>query len=227
MKILDNNKFVLVHTVPQLIGVFDELCAKLLPSFRTMHVLDEPLLERVRQRGELTLEDAKQLQKNAEIAEDIGARAMLVTCSTISPCVDPIRTSVKIPIIKIDEAMITKAVEEGTQIGVIATNPTTLNPTREMLQAEATKANRKIETQLVFVEHAFEALMRQDVQTHDCLVKNAVLELGTQVDRIVLAQASTARVLNIFPEEERLVPILTSPLLALGQVQQILNGSRT
>lgn len=217
------NKLVLVHTVPQLIVYFDELCMKLLPDFRAMHVLDEPLLERVRQRGEIAPEDSRHLQEIATVAEHIGAQAILVTCSTISPCVDDIRTSTRIPIIKIDEAMIAKAVREGTKIGVIATNPTTLNPTQQTLQAEAAKVNRPIETRLVLVEHAFEALMREDVVTHDRLVKNAVLELETQVDVIVLAQASTACILNVLPEEKRLTPILSSPHLALAQVKRVFN----
>lgn len=220
------SKLVLVHTVPQLLEYFDELCAKLLPDFHVMHVLDEPLLERIRQRGVIAPEDTRHLQEIAIVAEQIGAQALLITCSTVSLCVDDIRTPAGIPIIKIDEAMISKAVREGTKIGVLATNPTTLDPTRQMLQAEAARVNRPIEIQLVLVEHAFEALMRKEAETHDRLVKNAVLELETEVDEIVLAQASTARVLDILPEEERQTPILSSPHLALSQVKRILNGSR-
>jgi hypothetical protein len=42
------------------------------------------------------------------------------------------------------------------------------------------------------------------------------------VDVIVLAQASMARVLDVIPESERGVPILSSPHLALEQVEPYL-----
>lgn len=120
-----------------------------------MHVLNEPLLERVRQRGKIAPEDSRHLQEIIAVAEDIGAQVVLVTCSKISPCVDVVRASVGIPIIKIDKAMIAKAVQEGTKIGVIAPNPTTLNPTQQLLQVEAARVGRPLEIKLVLVEHAF------------------------------------------------------------------------
>ncbi len=215
-----NKKLVLIHTVPQLLDFFEELCAKRLPNVQTMHVVDEPLLDRVRQRGELAAEDSQHLQRIVEVAAEVGANAVLVTCSTISPCVDDVRSTVEIPIVKIDEAMIARAVNEGGTIGLVATNPTTLTPTRQMLQAEAAKVGRTIETVPRLVEDAFEALRKKYFSTHDRLVKNEVLELSSQVDQIVLAQASTARVLDVIREDERLVPILSSPDLALSQVEQ-------
>jgi len=97
-------------------------------TFSTAARLNEPLLERVRQRGKIASEDSRHLQEIIAVAEDIGAQVVLVTCSTISPCVDVVRASVGIPINKIDEAMIAKAVQEGTKIGVIATNSDNAEP---------------------------------------------------------------------------------------------------
>lgn len=216
-----NKKLVLIHTVPQLLDFFEELCAKRLPDVQTMHVLDEPLLDRVRQRGGLAAEDSQHLQRNVEVAAQVGADAVLVTCSTISPCVDDVRSTVEIPIVKIDEAMIVRAVNEGGTLGVVATNPTTLTPTQQMLQAEAAKVGQTIETVPMLVEDAFEALRKKDFATHDRLVKNGMLELSSQVDQILLAQASTARVLEVIREDERLVPILSSPDMALTQIEQL------
>ena len=51
-------------------------------------------------------------------------------------------------------------------------------------------------------------------------MRERTLELAAQVDVVVLAQASMARVLEIIPEEEREVPILSSPHLALAQVHR-------
>lgn len=214
---------VLVHTVPPLLPVFSKLGAELLPGVRLMHILDEPLLERVRQRGRLTTADSARLQEHIAMAQEVGAAAVLVTCSTISPCVDDIRPQAVIPVLKIDEAMIAQAVERGEKIGVVATAPTTLEPTRQALEAQAARLGRLVETRLILVEHAMSALLTGDGETHDRLVKAAVLGLAPQVDVVVLAQASMARVLEIMPQAERPLPILSSPHLALEALRHLLS----
>lgn len=213
---------VVVHTVPTLLSVFDRLGVELLPGVRLVHILDEPLLEWIRQCGHLAPEHSDRLQSHATLAEQIGADAVLVTCSTVSPCVDHLRSRVGIPILKIDEAMVEKAVSTGKRIGVIATNQTTLEPTRQMLQAQANSSEKDIQVQLVLVENALAALMAGDGATHDYQVKQAVLDLMGHVDVVLLAQASMARTLEIIPETERKVPVLSSPLLALSQAKIVL-----
>lgn len=214
-------KLVLIHTVSPLLEVFNRLGAELLPGVQLVHILDEPLLERVRQRGHLAPEDSARLQTHVALAEQIEARAVLVTCSTISPCVDDVRPKAGIAVLKIDEAMIAKAVTIGSKIGVVATNVTTLEPTRQLLYAQADISGKQIETELVLVENALSAFLSGDGSTHDRLVKRAVLELVQGVDVVVLAQASMARVLGVIPEAERRVPILSSPHLALQRVKQL------
>jgi hypothetical protein len=105
---------------------------------------------------------------------------------------------------------------------VLATNVTTLEPTRQLLQAQAEIANKEIEVESVLVERALQALMNGDGVTHDRLVKEAVLDLSERVEVVVLAQASMARALEVIPEGERRVPILSSPHLALARVRQLL-----
>ncbi len=219
-----SNRLVLIHTVTPLIDVFNKMGAELLPGVQLIHILDEPLLERVRQRGRLAAEDAARMQTHVTVAEQIKAQAVLVTCSTISPTVDEVRPKANIPVVKIDEAMITKAVEQGNTIGVVATNPTTLEPTRHLLQTQADAAVKTIDIKLVLVDQALSAFLSGDGATHDTLVAEAVLNLAQNVDVVVLAQASMARVLDVIPKNEHAVPILSSPHLALAQVKRILNA---
>ncbi len=79
---------VMVHTVSSLIEVFNRLAGEMLPGVRIKHILDEPLLEIIRQRGHLKAADALRLSSHIREAEALGARAVLVTCSTTSPLVD-------------------------------------------------------------------------------------------------------------------------------------------
>jgi Asp/Glu/hydantoin racemase len=216
------NKLVFIHTISPLLEVFSKLGEELLPGVQLVHILDEPLLERVRQRGRLAPQDSARLGTHVAVAEQTGANAVLVTCSTISPCVDDVRPEAGIPVMKIDEAMIAKAVAEGTNIGVVATAASTLEPTRRLLQAQADTIGKKIEIELLLVENALPALLSGDGTTHDMLVKEAVRELAQRADVIVLAQASMARVLDAIPEVDRQVPVLSSPHLALERVGQLL-----
>lgn len=223
---MDAKRLVLVHTISPLLDVFNKLGAELLPGVELMHILDEPLLERVRQRGQLAPEDSARLQTHVAVAEETGAHAILVTCSTVSPCVDDVRPEANIPVMKIDEAMIDEAVARGTKIGVVATNVTTLEPTRQLLEAQADVAAKEIEVELVLVENALPALLSGDGTTHDKLVKETVLELADRVDVVILAQASMARVLDVIPEAERPVPILSSPHLALERARELLGTTQ-
>jgi hypothetical protein len=70
---------VLVHTVPPLVSVFQTLVAELLPGVRLFHVLDEPMVERVKRRGGLADEDGVRLAQHVEAAAAIGADVVLVT----------------------------------------------------------------------------------------------------------------------------------------------------
>jgi Asp/Glu/hydantoin racemase len=213
---------VLVHTVPPLVSVFQSLVTELLPGVRLFHILDEPMVERVKRRGGLADEDGSRLAQHVEAAAAIGADVALVTCSTISPVVDMIRSSAAIRVLKIDEAMIREAVSLGRRVGVIATAATTLEPTRQLLEAEAARQGKEVVTELVLVEGAIAALFAGNGESHDRLVAGAALDLAARSDVVVLAQASMARALAAMPENQRPAPILSSPHLALAQVKKLL-----
>jgi Asp/Glu/hydantoin racemase len=167
-------------------------------------------------------EDAQRLAAHVQEAAGIGAAAVLVTCSTVSPCVDSVRQYAPVPLLRIDEAMICEAVALGPRIGVIATNRTTLAPTEQLLRAEAARTGRQIEVELRMVEGALPALLRGDGAAHDRCVREAILTLAPRADVVVLAQASTARVLRALEGDALARPVLSSPHLALHQVAQLL-----
>jgi aspartate/glutamate racemase len=217
-----DKRIVLVHTMPLLVDVFAELCAELLPGVKVFHVLDEPILEYVRLSSGLDSEAINRLLMHVDMAGRIGAEAVLVTCSTLSPAVGKFRST--IPVFRIDEAMVERAVESGTRIGVVVTNPTTLEPTREALLNQAALLGKQITIEMVLVENALPALLQGDGMFHDRLVIEAIDRLSEHVDEVVLAQASMARVLEALPEAQCRVLILTSPHTALARVGQYLSS---
>jgi len=213
---------VLVHTISPLIGVFDRLAAELLPGVLIKHIVDEPLLEGIRQRGGLTSSDSSRMWDHIKMAESIRARAVLVTCSTLSPLLDNLRPLTALPLVKIDEAMVAAAVQAGHRLGVLATNPAALASIQIRLEAQARLSGKVITCEQKMVDGAFSALLDGNVEAHDRLIKQAVMEFATHPDVIVLAQASMASVFANIPENEIHVPIFSSPRLALEQVRKLL-----
>lgn len=211
---------ILIHTVSPLIEVFNRLCSKIVPGVQVFHILDEPLLIMIREQAGAEQDYIVRLQNHVVFATKANPGAILVTCSTVSPLVDKVQKKSKIPVLKIDEAMIAEAVNNGPSIGVVATLTSTLEPTRSALERRAKNEGKKIEVKMVHVEYALENLMRGKADLHDKQVRDAVFKLLKETDVIVLAQASMARVLDTIPESERSVPILSSPHLALEQIKQ-------
>ncbi len=213
-----NPLIVMIHTVAPLVGVFTALAREMLPGVTVKHILDEPLLDLVRARGSLDAADSERLAAHIAEAQVLGAAGVLVTCSTVSPLVDEIRQRVKPFVIKIDEAMIAEAVRGGGRVGVLATNPATLEPTRLLLEAQARSVGQPVTLDLRVVEGAFDAFLSGDMETHDRLLLGAIDAAAPGVDRVVLAQASMARILPRLPASLR-VPVLASPIMALEEVK--------
>ncbi len=216
-----NRTLTLVHTVSPLIEPFTSLCQRLVPGVRVFHVLDEAIIERIRQCGPDPEADADRLAGHVAIAEQIGSDAVLVTCSTVSQSVDRIRGRFRVPIVKIDDAMAAEAVRRGGRVGLVATAATTLEPSSALLGDAAARAGTTIEIEPLFVEGAFAALQRGDEREHDDRVSAAVRDIASRSDVVVLAQASMARVLDVL-DPSPAVPVLASPHLALAEVGRIL-----
>ena len=139
---------------------------------------------------------------------------------------DVARQLVNIPIIKIDDAMTQRAVELGSTIGVMATVPTTLPPTVDLIQRWATAAGKPVDVKQHLCEGAFDILMSGNRDRHDQMVLDGALQLAPQVDLIVLAQASMSRLASMLSEKTG-KEVLSSPRLAAEYVKSQLDQLHT
>ncbi len=217
-------KVGMVHSVASLVPLFNELAAELLPGVEVIHLVDEGLLKDVLASGKLTPSMARRFGLLASFAEESGAEIVMLTCSSLAPLVDEAKDMVKVPLLKVDEAMADDSVKLGEHIGVIATAYTTLKPTSDLIKTRAVLKGKKIKVETMLCEGAFDALRRGDMETHDRTVKNKLNELMERADIIVLAQASIARVVAQIPENERKVPILSSPRLGVQRLKERLES---
>jgi Asp/Glu/hydantoin racemase len=212
----------LLHTAAVNVATFQGLCAELLPGVETFHMLDESLLKNTIREGGMSLVTARRVVGHVVSAEEAGAGAMLVTCSSIGRGAELARAMVAIPVVRIDEAMADEAVRGGRRIGVIATLPTTLEPTAALVRTRADLAGREVDVVSHLCEGAFAALTGGDPAAHDARVAEGLRALMATVDVVVLAQATMARVVDTLAPEERRVPILSSPRSGLARAAEAL-----
>ncbi|MBP6432485.1 MAG: Asp/Glu/hydantoin racemase [Ferruginibacter sp.] len=213
----------LIHTSATLVPMFAELCNQYLPQIKVFNIVDDSLIKNTIACGELTANTSKRVVNYAGQAQDAGADYILYTCSSIGVAVETAATLTDVPVLRVDQPMADKAVQTGKRIGVIATLSTTLEPTSDLVKRRAAIVGKEIELKSVLCEGAFEALMSGDAATHDKKVAEALKQLINEVDVIVLAQASMARVVNTMSDDEKKIPILASPTIAMEYLKEILN----
>ena len=219
---MKRKKLGLVHTSATLVPVFAQLCKEKLPNVDVFNIADDSLVKGIREAGSLTATIARRVAGYLESAELAGADYIMVTCSSIGPAVEAGAKLMGVPVLRVDQPMADKAVATGKKIGVVATLSTTLEPTADLIQRRAALAGKQVDLTSRLVEGAFEALMSGDGATHDAKVATALKELSQQVDVIVLAQASMARVADSLAVADSRVPILASPGLAVDYLTTVL-----
>lgn len=217
-------KLGLIHTSATLVPIFQELTDKHLAGkdVTVFNISDDSLIKNTIERGKLTPDTSRRVVNYVVSAEEAGADFILVTCSSIGPAVETAATLVKVPVLRVDQPMADKAVQMGRKIGVVATLSTTLEPTSDLVRRRAILVGKEIELISRICEGAFDALMGGNPEVHDESVSLALRELSQQVDVILLAQASMARVANQLSDSDKRVPILTSPELAVQYLADVL-----
>jgi Asp/Glu/hydantoin racemase len=213
----------LIHTSATLVPMFQQLCSQWLPGVNTFNIVDDSLIKDVIAKGLLTPSTARRVVNYVGSAEQAGADYILVTCSSIGAAVEAAAALTKVPVLRVDQPMADAAVQAGKRIGVIATLPTTLAPTGDLVKRRAALAGKEIELVLRLCEGAFDALMGGNPALHDQMVAGALKDLSAQADVIVLAQASMARVVEGLPDADKRIPILASPPLAIQHLVSILS----
>jgi len=212
----------LVHTSATLVPVFAQLCKEKLPGVNVFNIADDSLVKGIMAAGSLTPTIARRVAAYLESAELAGADYIMVTCSSIGPAVEAAAKLIGVPVLRVDQPMADKAATTGKRIGVIATLRTTLEPTADLISRRAALAGKQIELTSRLCEGAFDALMSGQPAVHDAKVAAALKELSQQVDVIVLAQASMARVVDALAPEDKRVPILASPAIAVDYLSTVL-----
>lgn len=213
-----HTSFVFINVEP----VFKNLFTELLPDIHIIDFVDSDILAAVNRDGGINQSHIRRMVHMAQAAEDAKVDLIFSACSSLGPSMDVARKMVNTPIVKIDDAMTQKAVEIASNIGVMATVPTTLKPTIDLINQQAQIQEKIIQTKPYLCEGAWSVLMSGDRPRYESMVLDGAKTLAPQVDIIVLAQASMSRLAPMLASETGM-EVLSSPRLAVEYVRSLLN----
>ncbi len=215
------SKLAIIHTTVATVEPLKTLAQELIPGVAIVNFVDDSILPQLLANGGNVAEVEQRVLQYARYAQEVGADVLLEACSSIGAVVPKARQILSIPVVRIDEPMAEAAVRQGGRIGVAATLPTTLQPTLNLLEEKAQESGRSVALQPLLIEGAYAKLMAGDAAGHDQALADGLSALIAVCDRVVLAQASMARVLPCLSEEVR-SRFLTSPRLGMERVRQAL-----
>ncbi len=213
-----HTSLVFINIVPMISDLF----AELLPDVEVVDFIDSQILADVQVEG-ITAGSIARMTHLAQAAEASGAAVIFSACSSLGPTIDTARQAVGIPIIKIDDAMALEAATKATSIGVLATVPTTLDPTIALIEEKAEGLGKRLAVYRGLSEGAFDRLMSGDTEGHDQMVLASAQRLAPDVEILVLAQASMTRLAPMLSEATGL-EVLTSPRAGVKSVKDYLDS---
>lgn len=214
---------VYTSTTPELIELVNKEVRKQLgDEAELLHYEDPSILSEIREHGYVTTAPAARLISMFMQAAQDGADAILNICSSVGEVADCIQDAARyigVPIVRIDEEMCRDAVRRGTCIGVMATLPTTLEPTKNTVKRVAREMNREITLVDSLVDGAFG--LDQD-QFRTLLLNNAE-QIKDKIDILLLCQGSMAYC-EEYLEEKIGVPVVSSPKYGAAALKEALKS---
>ncbi len=213
----------LIHAVAPAMEPLKAAFNQLAPEIRLVNILDEGLITEVERRGKITPGLVRRLTSLVSLAEDAGAEVVLLSCTAYSPVADDVQAQSDVPVLKIDELMVREALGRARKIGLVATVPAGLAMQRQLIEQIASEMGRAIELDDVLRPDAFEALAAGRRDEHDEIVLGEVERLAATSELVMLAQASMGHLAARIPAEVK-VPVLSSPILAVQRVKELLES---
>lgn len=201
---------VYTSTTPELIDTVNQEVRKQIGTAAELLLYQDPsILTETREAGYVTPAAAGRLFRLYLDAIDDGADAILNICSSVGEAADSVQAMagyIGCPIVRIDEEMCREAVRLGHRIAVLATLPTTLEPTKQTIFKKA----RELGRQVTCIDGLIDGAFGIDQEQFKALLCQKALELKDQADVILLCQGSMA-----YCESELLKvcekPVLSSP----------------
>ena len=212
---------VYTSTTPELIELVEKEVGDVLPRETEVASYQDPsILAEVRDAGYVTAPPAARLVGMYMTAVSEGADAILNLCSSVGEVADAAQDIARytgIPIVRVEEEMCREAVRQGKRIGVMATLPTTLNPTKNTILRVAREMNRQVELVDALVDGGFGL----DQEQFKALMSEYAGTIADKLDVILFAQGSMAYCEEYIHEKYGKV-VLSSPRFGAAALKDAL-----
>jgi hypothetical protein len=212
-----------LHTARPNVDVFRQLIERIDPSVPTRHEVLESVLTDAVGTGVVTEAMRQQTEAAVRALVRDGATLVVCTCSTIGGVAEATRVDDGARVMRIDRPMAEQAVASGRRIVIAATLPSTVRPTRALIEQVAGDAGRTVEIGEVLCGDAWPHFERGDRAAYAEAIATTVAAAARPGDMIVLAQASMA------PAAERIsaqgIAVLASPEPGVRAAVELYRGA--
>lgn len=215
---------IYTSTTPELIADVEEHVTAALSTVLASGELsllsysDPTILAEVRECGYVTAAPAARLVTLYMQAIADGAEVLFNLCSSVGEVADATQDLARylgVPLVRVDEEMAFEAARSGKRIGVMATLPTTLEPTMHTIERAARELGRHPQLVPCLVDGAFGL----DQDAFRALMLEHAQKLAPQVDTIVFAQGSMAYC-ETYIAEATGVQVLSSPRIGAAALAE-------
>jgi len=218
---------IYTSTTPELMQMVDDHLAKHFQSedLVIMEYQDPSILQEARDNGYVTAGCARRLVDMYEQACKEGAQVLLNICSSVgdvAKLAKPLYEMTGVKFVRIDEDMAMAAVKAATRIGVLATLPTTLEPTKRLIQDCANKIGKKVEIIDMLADGAFGL---NQGQFKEMLIETAK-KASAQVEVLLFAQGSMAYAEQAVSQELG-IPVFSSIKYGTAAVKKAVDDLKT
>jgi len=217
-------RIALIHATAVAMQPIGAAFRRLWPTARVTHLLEDSLAADLAAEGRLTDRMVERFITLARYAHGTGADAILFSCSAFGPAIEAAAASVRIPVLKPNEAMLEEALTAGNRIGLLATFEPSLPALKAELEQMARDRQIALEVTTRAVPAALTALHAGCAADHDRLIADAAQEIG-ECDALILGQFSMASAANAIPARSRR-KVLTSPNSAVTRLKELLAARR-
>lgn len=214
----------LIHAVMVAMDPIEQAFLEHWPETERLNLLDDRLSPDRAKDADLTAEMTERIGALADYAHMAEADGILFTCSAFGPAIERAAARLPVPVLKPNEAMFDRALEQGDRIGMVATfQPSIATMEAEFAEACERAGRSRASLRTVLASGAIEALKAGDAETHNRAVAESASGLA-DCDAIMLAHFSTSRARQAV-QEQLSVPVLTAPDAAVLALKARLSRS--
>jgi Asp/Glu/Hydantoin racemase len=184
-------RVALIHAVQAAVQPIEDAFKALWPEARRTNLLDDSLVPDREAAGALTPELSQRMVSLASYVAGTGADAVLFTCSAFGEGIEAAGRTLRIPVLKPNEAMFEAALDIGGRIGMLATFAPAVAPMEQEFRDRARQQGSNATLETIVVPGARAALAVGDLAEHNRLIADAASALD-HCSAILLAHFSMA-----------------------------------